>query len=195
MTGFTRMEVKATKNLRHLTLIAAGCKYLTECIQANSANQAHIERADYDRLGQYLDDLESNIESLNVSGSALTNEKRGSRPYVDAPTTSDYFYDFDEPQDVPDMENMFWRELCFRLRNAVNEISVSQSRFNANEWHQNDPPRWKGYLDSIRHDMQNFVGNVEPVDRPVTMPTEQHIYDQVNSGYNAKTEAQVKVSD
>ena len=184
----TRIDLKdRTRNLRHRTIITKMCQYHKEVVRAGSANEPMIDVADFRRLKDYLDDVEALINSMNVAGAILrVNGDSSVRPEVDQPLTRDDFWDLASPNPVPLMENAFWEELAHRVSKAIREMKDSQSALFTNVWHPNDPPRWIAYLNAIRFDMDSIIGLVEPIDQPLTSPSQQPIFDLLGDELNTE---------
>lgn len=182
----TRIDLGGkTRNLRHRTLIAKLCQYLQECIRSGSGNEPMVDAADFNRLTDYLDDIQAIIGSLNIAGAVLTNNSNANaRPEIDTPLTRDDWWDLAEPVEVPLMENVFWMEMCERISKSIREMKDAQSALFSNAWHPSDPPRWTNYIAAIRYDMATVVGTIEPIDQPLTSPQQQPVFDNIGSGYN-----------
>lgn len=172
-----------TRNLRQRTIVTKMCQYLKEVIGAGTSDSPMIDRADYKRFKDYLDDIDALIDSMPVAGAA-NSPAASARPEIDSPLTRDDFYTLQEPEQVPVMNNAFWEEAAVRVRKAIREISGAQSALFSNAWHPSDPDRWKTYLDAVRYDLDVVVGNVEPLDTPSTEPNQQPIVDSEGSQWN-----------
>jgi hypothetical protein len=172
-----------TRNLRHRTIVSKGCQYLREVIGAATSDTPMIDRADFVRLNDYLDDMEALIKSMPVVGAA-NKPAQGARPEVDTPLTRDRFYKLEEPELVPQMNNAFWQEAADRIYNALIEIAGAQTALYANYMHPSDPERWIRYLDALRYDLKIVIGEVEPLDTPSTEPVVQPIVDTEGADWN-----------
>jgi len=172
-----------TRNLRHRTIVNKMCQYLKEVIGAGTSDSPMIDRADFKRFMDYLDDIDTLIGGLPVV-SAANKPQQGDRPEIDSPLTRDDFYVLQEPDSVPLMVNAFWEEAAIRVRKAIREMSGAQSALFSDYWHPSDPPRWKGYLEAIRYDLQLVIGEVEPLDTPSTEPDQQPVIDQEGAQWN-----------
>lgn len=182
----TRIDLNnMTRNLRHRTVIAKMCQYLKEVVQAGSANEPMVDRADYKRLQDYLNDIRALIQGLPVAGAAAQPAPQG-RPEIDTPLTRDDFWLLQSPIEVPEMENVFWQEMCDRVRKNIREMKDSQSALFSNVWHPSDPPRWLQYIKAIEFDMQNLIGQIEPIDQPVTSPAAQPVFDTVGAPFDVE---------
>jgi len=175
----TRVDLGGkTRNLRHRTLITKACQYLKEVVYAGTSNEPMVVRADYSRALDYIADLRSVIGSQTVAGAVLAAPAVG-RPEVDNPLTRDDWWDVQSPIDVPEMENVFWEEFCIRVRKAIREMTDSQSALFSNNWHPSDPVRWENYFKAWEYDMSVLIGQIEPMDQPLTTPSEQPIFEPV----------------
>lgn len=172
-----------TRNLRHRTIISKGCQYLKEIIGAGTSDSPMIDRADYKRVTDYLDDMEALTNSMPVAG-AVNNQPASGRPEVDTPLTRDRFYELEVPEKVPQMNNPFWAEVAERVYNSIVEIAGSQSALFSNVLHPSDPARWKMYFDAMRYDLKVVVGAVEPMDTPSTEPVAQPVVDKEGEEWN-----------
>jgi hypothetical protein len=172
-----------TRNLRHRTIITKMCQYLKEIIGAGTSDSPMIDRADYNRFLNYLDDIDALIDGLPLAGAA-NKPAKGDRPEIDSPLTRDDFFMLQEPDSVPLMVNAFWEEAAIRVRKAIREMAGAQSALFSNVWHPSDPVRWKTYLAALRYDLELVVGEVEPLDTPSTEPDQQPIIDQEGAQWN-----------
>lgn len=183
----TRLDLNGkTRNLRHRTLVNKMCQHLKEMIGAGTGNEPQIDKFDYERLrDDYIPDWVAIIDGQTVAGAILTPTP-GNRPEVDQPLTRDDWWTVQSPIALPDnaMENVYWEELCIRVRKFIREITNSQSALYSNNWHPKDPTRWKTYFDALKYDLANIVGNVEPTDEVLTRPAAQPHFENVGVALN-----------
>ena len=179
----TRLDLDGmTRNLRHRTLVGKMCQHLKEVIGAGTSNEPQIDRADYERLkDDYIPDWIAIIDSQGVAGAILSPGDQGGRPEIDNPLTRDDWWRCQKPISMPEkqMENVYWEEMCIRIRKAIREVTNSQSAIYSNHWHPKDPPRWKKYFAAILYDMENIIGNIEPTDEVLTRPQAQPHFEQI----------------
>jgi len=178
----TRLDLAGkTRNLRHRTLVNKMCQHLKEMIGAGTGNEPQIDRFDYERLrDDYIPDWRAVIAGQGVAG-AILQPVDHARPDVDQPLTRDDWYTCQKPLAMPEnaMENVYWEELCIRMRKYIREITNAQSALYSNNWHPKDPARWNTYFDALLFDLQNIVGNVEPTDEVLTRPAAQPHFENV----------------
>jgi hypothetical protein len=178
----TRLDLNGmTRNLRHRTLVNKMCQHLKEMIGAGTGNEPQIDRFDYERLrDDYIPDWRAIIAGQAIAGAVLTRPA-SERPEVDQPLTRDDWWEVQKPISMPDnaMENVYWEELCIRLRKFIREITNAQSALYSNNWHPKDPPRWNAYFSALEYDLANIVGNIEPTDEVLTRPSAQPHFENV----------------
>lgn len=178
----TRLDLNGmTRNLRHRTLIGKMCQHLKEMIGAGTGNEPQIDRFDYDRLlNDYIPDWRAIISSQGIAGTVLQPAPTA-RPEVDQPLTRDDWWSCQKPISMPEnaMENVYWEELCIRLRKMIREITNAQSALYSNHWHPKDPARWNAYFQALIFDLENIVGNIEPTDEVLTRPAAQPHFENV----------------
>lgn len=179
----TRLDLNGmTRNLRHRTLVAKMCQHLKEMIGAGTGNEPQIDRFDYERLrDDFIPDWIAIIDGQNIASAILSGGGNSGRPETDEPLTRDDWWPVAKPIAMPEnaMENVYWEELCIRVRKWIREITNAQSALYSNHWHPKDPSRWRGYFAALQHDLSVIVGQVEPTDEVLTRPSAHPHFENV----------------
>jgi hypothetical protein len=150
-----------TYNVHIAMMVRLIDRAIIEVTRSQSSPGSGVRSADADRIEQYMAEMESFV---NFSSRL---------PETDTPKSHPLAVQFDQPLELPRIENDSMWLLSQMLDTMRIEVGQSASSRQPNGWWKPDLPRVTKYIEDVRTFMAQHVMKVTPVDVPESSPREQ----------------------
>jgi hypothetical protein len=155
----TSILANQTANLHVAMVVRLLDRVIKEVCDSQSSPLTGTRSADYERIGQYMTELESFTDFANAL------------PEADYPKSHPQPVQLNEPFKIPPMDNDSLWLLAQLVDTARFEVANSNSSRSPSGFLPADYKRWTHYYSDIRRLVKDHMQVATPTDKPESTPT------------------------